>query len=84
VPRLIDHLLAATGVRQRVADLGHTRAERLLERSWPQNLAQLREAAARIGAMFTHPHLGAAAASLEPPVSRQALDRYLRRLFEET
>jgi hypothetical protein len=81
VPRLFDALMAEHGSRHRIRDLGPPRIERLMEHDWPSNLDELREAERRIRALLEGGNKTQAAKLVGS--SRQALDKFLRRIFHD-
>lgn len=81
VPRLFDQLMAEHGSLARVRDLGVPRVERLVEHDWPSNLDELREAERRIRALLEGGNKTQAAKRVGS--SRQALDKFLRRIFHD-
>ncbi len=81
VPRLFDSLMAEHGSIARIRDLGNARVERLIEHDWPSNLDELREAERRIRALLEGGNKTQAAKRVGS--SRQALDKFLRRIFRD-
>jgi DNA-binding NtrC family response regulator len=81
IPRLFDQLMAEHGSRARVRDLGPSRAARLVEHDWPANLDELRAAERRIRALLEGGNKTQAAKRVGS--SRQALDKFLRRIFHD-
>jgi transcriptional regulator with AAA-type ATPase domain len=81
VPRLFDYLMAEHGSRARIRDLGAPRVERLIEHDWPSNLDELREAERRLRALIEGGNKTQAAKRIGS--SRQALDKFLRRIFHD-
>jgi transcriptional regulator of acetoin/glycerol metabolism len=81
VPRMFDVLMAEHGSLARIRDLGSARVQRLVEHDWPSNLDELREAERRIRALLEGGNKTQAAKRVGS--SRQALDKFLRRLFRD-
>lgn len=81
VARLLDQLMEQSGSPHRVRELGEDRLARLAAHDWSRNLHELREAERRIRALLEGGNVTQAARLVGS--SRQALDKFLRRLFDE-
>ncbi len=78
--RLLDRLMKLHGSPQGIRDLGARWIDRLVEYPWPHNLQELREAERRIRALLSAD--STAQAARQVGISRQALDKFVRRVLE--
>jgi DNA-binding NtrC family response regulator len=78
---LLNRLLDENNSAHRIEELGERWCERLRRYDWPRNLRELREAERRLRAVLESRNTTEAAKRLGS--SRQALDKFLSRLFDD-
>ncbi len=81
IPALLDMMLAEWGSPHRVAELPPERLAAMCAFGWPQNRADLRATARRLGALLAHPkNLSAAARSIGTAASAESFRVALARV----
>jgi hypothetical protein len=78
---LLNRLLTEHGSAHQIDELGERWSGRLREHPWPRNLSELREIERRLRALLESANKTEAARRLGS--SRQALDKFLRRILDE-
>lgn len=78
---LMNRLLAEHESAHRIEELGERWSDRLREHPWPRNLSELRETERRLRVLLESANRTEAARRLG--TSRQALDKFLRRILDE-
>jgi hypothetical protein len=78
---LLNRLLIEHDSAHRIEELGERWSERLREHPWPRNLSELRETERRLRALLESGNKTEAARRLGS--SRQALDKFLRRILDD-
>jgi DNA-binding NtrC family response regulator len=77
---LLNRLLVEHGSTHQIEELGARWCERLRQYAWPRNLSELRETERRLRALLESANKTEAARRLGS--SRQALDKFLSRIFD--